>query len=109
MQFVVHMTFSMWPIWSKLWPQRPLNCLPDLVGEPIVVAVRFLVIRDGELVVRGHVQNAAAEVGGGAVLVPLPPELVLVVPGHGLDHVAVTAHQIATKEQERKEGKYGKP
>ena len=32
-----------------------LNLAPDLVGEPVVIAVRFLVIGDGELVVRGHV------------------------------------------------------
>ena len=101
------MTLSIWLSgqFGQNWPKRLLNCLPDLVGEPIVVAVRFLVVRDGELVVRGHVQNAAAEVGGGAALVPLPPEPVLVIPAHGLDHVAVAADQVATKEQEAKCGK----
>ena len=45
-----------------------LNLAPDLVGEPVVVAVRFLAVGDGELVVGGHVQDAAAKVRRDAIL-----------------------------------------
>ena len=45
-----------------------LNLVPDLVWEPVMVAVRFLAVGECELVVGGHVQDAAAEPRRDAIL-----------------------------------------